>query len=45
MSSFTEFVAKPDWCRGNLKNGITDCDKGNDYVNGLDDKTMKVVYP
>ena len=44
MSSLTEFVTKPDWCRCSLKNKIRENDQGNNYLGGLDDEIMKGVY-
>ena len=45
MSSFTEFVPKPDWCGCSVNNGIMDSDQENNYVSGLGDKIMNGVYP
>ena len=43
MSSFTGFATKPDWCGCTLNNEITDSDRENNYVSGLDDKIVNGV--
>ena len=43
MSSFTGFSTKPDWCGCTLNNEITDSDRENNYVSGLDDKIVNGV--
>ena len=41
MSSFTEFATKPYWCQCNLNNRVTDSYQGNNYISGLEDRTLK----